>query len=103
MAKNTNLYTILKSLDDGDLEIERQYWNEHNQRDIVVRFYRYADRKVMMTVELVERDENGNLLQPDAKKTVGKFYVLTEVLEMIENDLSILLNPEGKVPVSERA
>ncbi len=101
MAKNTNLYTVLTS--SGDKASEEQFWKKHNEHDIVIRFYRYSDRKVMMTLELVEKyDENGNPL-PDATKTVGKFYVLTTVLDMIEEDLGLLLNPSLNTPVPERS
>ena len=101
MAKNTNLYTVLTSSDDK--ATEEQFWKEHNEHDIVIRFYRYSDRKVMMTLELVEEyDENGNPL-PDATKTVGKFYVLTTVLDMIEEDLGLLLDPSKNTPVPERS
>lgn len=101
MAKNTNLYTILTSNDD--LASEIQYWEKNNEQDIVVRFYRYSDRKVMMTVELVkEYDANGNPV-PNVSNTVGKFYVLTTVLDMIEEDLTLLLDPSLKTPVPERS
>jgi len=94
MAKNTNLYTAPTSGDDKASEL--QYWQNNNQMDIVIRFYRYSGRKVMMTVEVIEKyDENGNPIS-DPTKTVGRFYVLDSVLDMIEEDLLTLLDPTGK-------
>lgn len=60
------------------------YWKANNRRDIVLRFYEYesSGRKYLMTVEVLQRDANGNLVTnesgevlTDATRANGLFYV----------------------------
>ncbi len=89
MAKSFNHYTY-KDENGNTVKL----YEENNQRYIIYRFYRYSERKAMVTVEIVENfDENGNPI-PDPTKVVGRFYVLSSYLDMMGEDLEKIINEE---------
>ena len=77
------------------------YWTENNRRDIVLRFYEYepSGRKCLLTVEVLERDANGDLITDengevytDATRANGLFFVNTSSLGFIAGYAEDLLN-----------
>ena len=69
-------------------------WTEDNESDVVIRFYRYSERKSMLTIEIIEDyDENGNPIS-DPTKAVGAFYVLSSYLDTLAAEGDRLLNKE---------
>ncbi len=69
-------------------------WTENNEMDVVIRFYRYTERKSMITIEVIENyDANGNPIS-NPTKVVGKFYVLSTYLEELLDAGNRLLNQE---------
>ena len=68
------------------------YWNGNNYRDLVLRFYEYesSGRKCLLTVEVLERDADGNLILDengevftDATRATGLFYANTAALGVL--------------------
>lgn len=89
MAKNFNHYTY-KDENGNTVKL----YDENNQRYIIYRFYRYSERKAMVTVEIVKDfDENGNPIS-DPTNVVGRFYVLSSYLDMMGEDLEKIINEE---------
>ena len=77
--------------DKGETE---KFWKEDNEQDVVIRFYRYSERKSMLTIEIIEDyDENGNPIS-DPTKAVGSFYVLSSYLDTLAQEGDRLLNKE---------
>lgn len=69
-------------------------WTEDNEREVIIRFYRYSERKSLMTIELIEDyDAQGNPIS-DPTKAVGSFYVLSSYLEKIADAGDKLLGAE---------
>ncbi|MBE6529884.1 MAG: hypothetical protein E7680_04695 [Ruminococcaceae bacterium] len=77
------------------------YWQGNNRRDIVLRFYEYepSGRKCLLTVEVLERDDEGNLLtdedgEPltDPTRATGLFYVNSASLGVFAGYTEDLLN-----------
>lgn len=87
-AANANLFT--QPMTEDETSPETRYWTENNERDVIIRFYRYSERKSMVTIEVATYDEQGNPVF-DPEKTVGRFYVLTDFLEALTDDLDTLL------------
>ena len=84
-----NHYTYTN--DKGETE---KFWKEDNEQDVVIRFYRYSERKSMLTIEIIEDyDENGNPIS-DPTKAVGSFYVLSSYLDTLAQEGDRLLNKE---------
>lgn len=78
-----------------------RYWQGNNRRDIVLRFYEYesSGRKCLLTVEVLERDDEGNLLtdengEPltDPTRATGLFYVNSSSLGLFAGYTEDLLN-----------
>ena len=69
--------------DDGN---PFKLYTENHEGEVVLRFYRYSERKALMTLEVVENyDSNGApILNPN--KAEGKFYVLTSAVEELLED-----------------
>ncbi len=63
---------------------------ENNSRRLVFRFYRYSDMKVMLTIEAMEKDENG-VWQPSKEAVQGRFFVSAAQLTKLESDVQRLL------------
>ena len=61
-------------------------FTENNEKDIILRFYRYSGQKALMTLELVtEYDESGNAVE-HPEKPVARFVVRTDYLmSLVEN------------------
>lgn len=89
MAKCFNQYTYQ---DENGNEVK--LFDKNNQRYLIYRFYRYSERKAMVTVELVETfDGNGNPIS-DPTNVVGRFYVLSSYLDMMGEDLEKIIQEE---------
>lgn len=70
-------------------------WHKENSNQYFeYTFYQYTDWKVLVTVELFEKDENGNFVTTAEDGVVGKFYASTSVLDKLEKDIERLLNQE---------
>ncbi len=81
MAYGMNLHTSPEASDDK--ASEQKYWGGINGMDIVIRLYRYSERKSLLTVEVVtEYDENGNPIS-NPEKAAGRFYVSSSFLDQI--------------------
>ena len=87
-AKLLNDSAILDS--NGEAQLVH---TENISRRLVFRFYRYSDMKVMLTVEAMEKDENG-VWQPSSEVPQGKFFVSASQLTKLESDAQRLLNGE---------
>jgi len=89
MAKALNHYTYT----DENGNVVKLY-DENNTRYVIYRFYRYSERKAMVTVEIVENfDENGNPIS-DPTNVAGRFYVLSSYLDMMGEDLEKIVNEQ---------
>ncbi|MBQ8432957.1 MAG: InlB B-repeat-containing protein [Clostridia bacterium] len=72
----------------------KERWTEDNEMDVVIRFYRYTERKSLLTIEVIEDyDENGNPIS-DPTKAVGSFYVLSSYLNDLLDATHRLMNQE---------
>ena len=97
LAATLNKYTYTDK--DGN---EVKLYTENNQRDVVIRFYRYTERKAYLTIEVIDEfDENGKPIS-DPTKASGAFYVRHSYLDMmLEHAEKImnkeLVNPKGEV------
>lgn len=80
-ASVTNGFTVY----DGEGK-EHPLYPENNQKYMVVRFYKWTDWKAVITVEVMEQDENGNWVSTQ-DEVVGKFFVSTEYLNNLGKDL----------------
>ena len=69
---------------------EHPLYPENNQKYMVVRFYEWTDWKAVITVEVMEQDENGNWVSTQ-DEVVGKFFVSTEYLINLGKDLADLV------------
>ena len=78
-----------------------RYWSANNRSDIVLRFYAYepSGRKCLMTVEVLERDADGNLILDDngevfsdPTRATGLFYANTSALGVLAGYAEDLLN-----------
>lgn len=88
-ASVMNQYTYTN--DKGEVV---KLWTEDNEREVIIRFYRYSERKSLMTIELIEDyDENGEPIT-DPTNAIGSFYVLSSYLEEIADAGDMLLNQE---------
>ena len=84
MADIMNLESHVSSNKEKEPEIK--YWQESNGMDVVIRFYRYSERKSMITIEVIEEyDENGNPIS-NPENAVGRFYVLSTFLNQLMSD-----------------
>ena len=88
-ARALNGYTYYD--ENGD---ELRYYDENNAQYFVYNFYQYSDWKVLVTVELFTKDENGEFVTNSPDGVVGKFYASTAILEKLVGDIDRLLNQE---------
>ena len=77
--------------EDGN---ELQWHDKNSEQRFEYKFYQYSDWKVLVTVELFEKDENGEWVTTAEDGVVGKFYASTSILEKLEKDIQRLLNEE---------
>lgn len=69
--------------DENSKAFDEKWWNENNEAELVIRFYRYSARKSMVTIEVIEEyDEHGNPVS-DPTRAAGRFYVLTTYLDQL--------------------
>ena len=87
-AKFFNGYT---RYEDGK---EVQQYDKNNEQYFVYKFYKYTGEKALVTVELFEKDENGQWVSTAKEGVVGKFFVASSVLNKLEKDINRLLNQE---------
>jgi hypothetical protein len=88
-AKYFNGYTY-RDKDGNEVQLHKENSNQYFEYT----FYQYTDWKVLVTVELFEKDENGNFVTTAEDGVVGKFYASTSVLDKLEKDIERLLNKE---------
>lgn len=62
-------------------------------RNLVFRFYAYTEWKSLVTVELLEQDENGNWVST-TDTPVGRFYVDSSVLNTFRSEIQSVLSGE---------
>ena len=63
---------------------------ENNERRVIVRFYEYSYRRSIVTIELLEKGD----IEGNPANTVGRFYVLTDYLTLLEDSVERLLTGE---------
>ena len=74
---------------DGD-----KTWTKDNENDIIIRFYRYSERKSLLTVEVIEKyDADGNPVS-DPTNVACSFYVRADYIESIADAAEKVLNKE---------
>ncbi len=89
MAKYLNYYTYT---DENGKTVK--LYTENNERDLVFRFYRYSERRAMVTVEVVKSyDANGDPIS-DPTNALGRFYVQSSYLDMMGEDLEKVVKGE---------
>ena len=70
-------------------------WKEDNEQEIVIRLYRYSERKSLLTIEIVEEGQTS-----DSSKAIGSFYVLSRYVDELSNAAERLLNKQLVDPQS---
>ena len=88
-ARALNGYTYYDK--DGN---EIRNYDENISQYIEYKFYQYSDWKVLVTVELFTKNENGEFVTNSPDGVVGKFYASTAILEKLVGDIDRLLNAE---------
>lgn len=88
-ARALNGYTYYN--ENGE---EVRYYDENTSQYFVYNFYQYSDWKVLVTVELFTKNENGEFVTNSPDGVVGKFYASTAILEKLVGDIDRLLNEE---------
>ena len=88
-ARALNGYTYYDK--DGN---ELRNYDENISQYIEYKFYQYSDWKVLVTVELFTKNENGEFVSNSPDGVVGKFYASTAILEKLVGDIDRLLNAE---------
>ena len=73
---------------------EIRYYDENLSQYLEYKFYQYSDWKVLVTVELFEKNENGEFVTTSPDGVVGKFYASTSLLNKLVKDIDRLLNAE---------
>ena len=93
-ARALNGYTIRN--EDGE---EVRFYQENNSQHLVYKFYQYSDCKVLVTIEVLTENENGELISTVTDENgdpivVGKFYASIDTLDKLADDIDRLLNAE---------
>lgn len=69
-------------------------WTEDNEMELIIRFYRYSERKSLLTIETIEKyDENGKPIS-DPTNVACSFYVRSDYVESIAEAAEKLVNKE---------
>ena len=69
-------------------------YEENNEKEIVLRFYRYSEMRSLMTLEVVDKyDEEGNPVFNPANE-IGRFFVNALEIENFERMLDMILSGE---------
>lgn len=84
MASVMNQFTYV---DENGKVVKR--WTEDNEMEIVIRLYRYSERKSLLTIEIVEEGKPS-----DSSNAVGSFYVLSRYVDELSSAAERLLNKE---------
>ena len=94
-SPNMNLDTGLEEAEDKAAEVRECM--TANEMDVVVRLYRYSERKSLITVEVVEKyDENGNPIS-DPTNVEACFYVLSSYADQLIEAAEKVINQEKVV------
>ena len=83
---------IVTLIDEDGNEV--RYYNENLSQYFEYKFYQYSDWKVLVTVELFTKNEQGEFVTNSPDGVVGKFYASTAILEKLVGDIDRLLNAE---------
>ena len=81
--------SVVKDEDGNEVPL----YTENNEQRLVYRFYRYTDWKTMVTIELMERDENGEWASAQ-EGIVGKFFVKQDMINTLFGDAERVINGE---------
>ena len=73
---------------------ELRYYDENISQYFEYTFYQYSDWKVLVTVELFTKNEQGEFVTNSPDGVVGKFYASIATLEKLVGDIDRLLNGE---------
>ena len=69
-------------------------WKEDNEMELIIRFYRYSERKSLLTIETIEKyDKDGNPIS-DPTNVACSFYVRSDYIETIAEAAEKLMNQE---------
>ena len=73
---------------------EIRYYDENISQYFEYKFYQYSDWKVLVTVELFTKNEDGEFVSNSPDGVVGKFYASTAILDKLVGDIDRLLNEQ---------
>ena len=66
---------------------------ENIEQYYVFRFYSYTEWKSLVTIEMMEKDDNGNWVSSNSTPQ-GRFYVNSSILDKMESDIEKILDGE---------
>ena len=87
IASHDPTATISYSLEDMASIMNPENYTENNKQRAVIRLYQYTERKMLLTIEVL--DENGT---PDPTKAQGEFYVLADEMTELMQRAEAFLN-----------
>ena len=80
---------------------EVKLYTENNKMDVIMRLYRYSDRKAYLTIECVDKyDSNGQPIT-NPEWADGMFYVNVSYLNVIQESINRLLSNRPVEPENE--
>lgn len=88
IKNHTATAEIRYSLEDMAAILNPEHYEQNNTRDVVIRLYQYTERKMLLTIEVLD----GPDATPDPTKGQGGFYVLASEMTNIMQYASDLLN-----------
>lgn len=88
VANHSATAEIRYSLEDMAAVMNPENYQTNNQRDVVIRLYQYTERKMLLTIEVLD----GPDAVPDPAKAQGSFYVLASEMIGIMSAANDLLN-----------
>ena len=88
VANHSSTAEVRYSLEDLASVMNPENYQTNNRRDVVIRLYQYTERKMLLTIEVLD----GPDAVPDPTKAQGGFYVLASEMTGIMNAASDLLN-----------
>ncbi len=96
LAATMNDY-VYKDKNGNDVKL----YTENNKMDVIIRLYRYSDRKAYLTIECVDKyDSNGQpIINPEWAD--GMFYVNASYLNVIQESIDRLLSNRPVEPENE--
>ncbi len=84
-ASILNAYTYYSSTD----QVDKLMYTENQQKNMVVRFYKYADWKALVTIQTFVIDENGEKIYSEAGEN-GQFFVDAGYLDKLQESMESL-------------